>query len=316
MCLWCYASSPVQHQGLLKDKWLLIKHILSPHLFLPLLSGTPCQCSFAPSSPAPIWGGQVARPWGGGIGRLHTEIDYPSNLGTASVSPGQKLRHDPPPPNSHPFSVSLPPLSLSPLSLFLHPFHPSVPVLPEALRDDTKSQLQTGPLARSACLVRHMSWQMGLPWTLPWTHRKKKNDKGRWIRDWKLHELGNRVEQKIQPACIQRSLKSWCSCGICADVRETKTIRIKQRLIAFICSRCWWALCLLHSHVIRCRAQVMTWHPSNVHYKCASRTWDVWQLVKVTIVLGDGTTCHLDGLVKWALLVALQLSLDLERLPL
>lgn len=95
MCLWCYASSPVQHQGLLKDKWLLIKHILPPHLSL-----SPSLLSVflrSPPSPAPTWGGQVARPWGGGIGRLHAEIDYPSNLRTASVSPGQKLRHESPP---------------------------------------------------------------------------------------------------------------------------------------------------------------------------------------------------------------------------
>lgn len=192
MCSWCYASSPVQHQGLLKDKWLLIKHILYPHLSLSPLCPS-CQCSFAPRSPAPTWGGQVARPWGGGIGQLHTEIDYPSNLRTASGSPGRKLRHESTLcPNSHPSSVSVPPLSL-----FLHPLHPSVPVLPEALRDDTKSQLQTGPLARSACLVRHMSRQMGLPWTQPWT-RREKNDTRRWIGDegCRLHEVGSRVEQK------------------------------------------------------------------------------------------------------------------------
>lgn len=61
-------------------------------------------------------------------------------------------------PNSHPSSVTVPPLSL-----LLQPFHPSVPVLPEALWDNTKSQLQTGPLAHKARLVYHMSRQMGLP---------------------------------------------------------------------------------------------------------------------------------------------------------
>lgn len=42
MCLQYYASSPVQHQGLLKDKWLLIKHIFPPSsLSLFLLSVPP-----------------------------------------------------------------------------------------------------------------------------------------------------------------------------------------------------------------------------------------------------------------------------------
>lgn len=48
MCLWCYASSPVQHQGLLKDKWLLIKHILCPHLSCFLLSVPPVSVSLLP----------------------------------------------------------------------------------------------------------------------------------------------------------------------------------------------------------------------------------------------------------------------------
>lgn len=199
MCLWCYASSPVQHRALLKDKWLLIKHILFPSSLplssLSLLSGFLC----SPAALPPTWGGQVARQWGGGIGRLHAEIDYPSNLRTASVSPGRKLRRESPPPhplctNSHPSSVSVPPLSL-----FLHPLHPSVPVLPEALRDDTKSQLQTGPLARSACLVRHMSRKMGLPWTLPWTRRKNMTrggvQRGRGLRgrlSWAIEQRRKR----------------------------------------------------------------------------------------------------------------------------
>lgn len=70
-------------------------------------------------------------------------------------------------PNSHPFTDAIPPLSP-----FLHPFRPSVPVLPEAQRDDTKSQPQTGPLSCSPCLVHHMSWQMGLLWTLAWIQEK------------------------------------------------------------------------------------------------------------------------------------------------
>lgn len=53
MCLWCYASSPVQHQGLLKDKWLLIKHILPPHLSLSLLSGTPVRVTLLPPALPP-----------------------------------------------------------------------------------------------------------------------------------------------------------------------------------------------------------------------------------------------------------------------
>lgn len=41
----------------------------------------------------------------------------------------------------------------------------------------------------------------------------------------------------------------------------------------------------------------------------ASRTQAAWQLVKVTIALGDSTTCHLD-----AVTVAQQPLLDVERL--
>lgn len=135
---------------------------LTPPLFL---------CSSQPYPPPER--GQVARTWGGGIGRLHAEIDYPSNLRTASLSPGPNcsMNSTPPPtssaPNSHPFTDAVPPLSP-----FLHPFRPSVPVLPEALRDDTKSQSQTGPLSCSPCLVHHMSWQMGLLWTLAWIQKK------------------------------------------------------------------------------------------------------------------------------------------------
>lgn len=95
MCLQYYASSPVQHQGLLKDKWLLIKHIPPPPS-LSLASLSPLSVLLCSLSPTPTWGGQVARPWGDGIGWLHTEIDYPSNLRTASVSPGRKLRHESP----------------------------------------------------------------------------------------------------------------------------------------------------------------------------------------------------------------------------
>lgn len=125
-------------------------------------------------------------------------------------------------------------LCAPPLPLFLHPLCPSVPVLPEALRDDTKSQFQTGPLARSACLVHHMSWQMGLPWTLPWTHRrkKKKNDIGTqmwwwwWgVRSCGLHELSSRVEQKKSALLQFKDLagKKWyCCCGRCAVSRRRK----------------------------------------------------------------------------------------------
>lgn len=105
-----------------------------------------------------------------GLASSTLRLITPLILGLPVCLQGENSGMNPPLcPNSHPSSVSVPPLSL-----FLHPLHPSVPVLPEALRDDTKSQLQTGPLARSACLVRHMSRQMGLPWTLPWTCREKK----------------------------------------------------------------------------------------------------------------------------------------------
>lgn len=125
MCLRYNASSPVQHQGLLKDKWLLIKHIYFLSLLFPLCPR--CQHSSTRLGPAPTWGGQVARPRGDGIGQLHTEIDYPSNLRTASVSPGRKLWHQSPPPhpsallcpNSYPFPLCAfaPLLPPSPLSL-------------------------------------------------------------------------------------------------------------------------------------------------------------------------------------------------------
>lgn len=136
------------------------------------LSLAPSPSFFARLNPTPTWAGQVARTWGGGIGRLHAEIDYPSNLRTASLSPGPNCSMNstpnllcPPTP-----TLSLMPYLLSPH--LLHPFRPSVPVLPEALRDDTKSQPQTGPLSCSPCLVHHMSWQMGLLWTLAWIQEK------------------------------------------------------------------------------------------------------------------------------------------------
>ncbi|KAI4811671.1 hypothetical protein KUCAC02_014548 [Chaenocephalus aceratus] len=63
---------------------------------------------------------EEARPWGVGIGRLHAEIDYPSNLRTASVSPGRKLLHESPLPQLPPYlclSTSSLPLPPSPSSL-------------------------------------------------------------------------------------------------------------------------------------------------------------------------------------------------------
>lgn len=150
---------------------------------------------------------------------------------------GENSGTNPPPPPPHPPLSSAPTptpfLCEPPLPLFLHPLCPSVPVLPEALRDDTKSQFQTGPLARSACLVHHMSWQMGLPWTLPWTHRRKekKNDIGTqmwwWgLRSCGLHELNSRVEQKksalLQFKDLLEKKKSYCSCGRCAVSRRKR----------------------------------------------------------------------------------------------
>lgn len=135
------------------------------------LSLTPPLSFFAHLSPTPTWAGQVARTWGSGIGWLHAEIDYPSNLRTASLSPGPNCGT-----NSTPnlFCPQLPPFHWCRTSSLAFPpsFRPSVPVLPEALRDDTKSQAQTGPLSCSPCLVHHMSRQMGLLWTLAWIQEK------------------------------------------------------------------------------------------------------------------------------------------------
>lgn len=168
--VWSFITCPAAK--LVKGQMTLNKAYSLPSF----LSLTPLLFSFLLiSALPPTWAGQVARTWGGGIGRLHAEIDYPSNLRTASLSPGPNcsVNSTPPSPptssapNSHPFTDAVPPLSP-----FLHPFRPSVPVLPEALRDDTKSQPQTGPLSCSPCLVHHMSRQMGLLWTLAWIQEK------------------------------------------------------------------------------------------------------------------------------------------------
>lgn len=123
-----------------------------------------------PCSPQPC-PRHLRRPGRGALGLAGSTLRLitPLILGLPVCLQGENSCMNPLCPNSHPTSASL-----LPLSLFLHPLHPSVPVLPEALRDDTKSQPQTGPLARSACLVCHMSRQMGLPWTLPWTRCGKK----------------------------------------------------------------------------------------------------------------------------------------------
>lgn len=199
MCLWCYASSPVQYQGLLKDKWLLIKHILSPHLSLSLLSVPPVSFPLLPAALPPPEEARLPGRGAVGLASSTLRLITPLILGLPVCLQGENSGMIPPSAPTPTLPVSVPPLSF-----FLHPLHPSVPVLPQALRDDTKSQLQTGPLVRSACLVRHMSRQMGLLWTLPWTHREKKNDKRRWIGDegWWLPELGNRVK-KIQSAYLK-----------------------------------------------------------------------------------------------------------------
>ncbi|XP_061772593.1 uncharacterized protein LOC133562422 [Nerophis ophidion] len=58
--------------------------------------------------------------------------------------------NNPPPPRRRHRRPAAPPFA-SPGRL-----HPSVPVLPGALRADTKSQLQTGTLARIGCLLHHI----------------------------------------------------------------------------------------------------------------------------------------------------------------
>lgn len=165
MCLWCYASSPVQHQGLLKDKWLLIKHSLSPHPSYSRPSVPLVRVSLVPAAlPPPA---EARLPGRGAVGLASSTLRLitPLILGLPVCLQGKNSSlNSPQCPNTHPFSIPVPPFFFFPQTL-----HPSVPALPEALRDDTKSQLQTGPLARRACLVHHMSWQMGLPWTLPRT---------------------------------------------------------------------------------------------------------------------------------------------------
>lgn len=148
-------------------------YFFPPHpSLLPLCP--PCQCSFAPSALPPPEEARLPGHGAMGLAGSTLRLITPLILGLPVCLQGENSGMNPRYwPNSHPSSVSAP----SP-SLFLHPLRPSVPVLPEALRDDTKSPLQTGPLARSACLVHHMSRQMGLLWTVPWTRRRKKNDMG------------------------------------------------------------------------------------------------------------------------------------------
>ncbi len=78
-------------------------------------------------------------------------------------------------------------------------------------------------------------------------------------------------------------------------MRKTKTIYIKRdSLLSFVLG-CWYALslCCIHTWFVEgCR----WWHDTlPVCIITASRTQDAWQLVKVTIVLGDVTTCHPDA---------------------
>lgn len=94
---------------------------LTPPLFL---------CSSQPYPPPER--GQVARTWGGGIGRLHAEIDYPSNLRTASLSPGPNcsMNSTPPPPPPQP---PLPPTPTLSLMLYLLSPLSSIPFVPPSL---------------------------------------------------------------------------------------------------------------------------------------------------------------------------------------
>lgn len=146
-----------------------MKHILSPH-FSPWLPPS----FFAHLSPTPhLSGARLLGHGAVGLAGSTLRLITPLISGLPVCLQGQTAAwiQPPPPtssaPNSHPFTDAVPPLSP-----FLHPFRPSVPVLPEALRDDTKSQSQTGPLSCSPCLVHHMSWQMGLLWTLAWIQKK------------------------------------------------------------------------------------------------------------------------------------------------
>lgn len=90
----CFITCPAPR--LVKGQMTLIK-AHSPPSSLPSCCCPPCHCSSSlpPPAPAPSRGCPGARLWAGGIGGPHAEIDHPSNLRTASVSPGPKLRLDP-----------------------------------------------------------------------------------------------------------------------------------------------------------------------------------------------------------------------------
>lgn len=167
----CLAPRLVKGQMTVNKEYSFPSSLPLPLLSVPLVSVPLLPAALPPP-------GEARLPGHGAVGLAGSTLRLitPLILGLPVCLQGKNSGLNPPPlcPNSHPSSVSVPLLYL-----VLHPLHPSVPVLPEALRDDTKSQLQTGPLARTDCLVRHMSRQMGLPWTLPWTYcKKKEKDKG------------------------------------------------------------------------------------------------------------------------------------------
>lgn len=168
----CFITCPAPR--LVKGQMTLNKvYFIPPTLSLSLLSAPPCL------GPTPTWEGQVARPWCNGIGQLHTEIDYPSNLRTASLTPGRNPCMNPPPP----------PIPFVPLSLCCQRHWGTT--LSHRSRQGHSLAV---PALFTICQGKWGS--CGL--CLGLRRKKKSGDMERWIGDegYRLQELRSRVEQK------------------------------------------------------------------------------------------------------------------------
>ena len=121
MCSWCYASSPVQHQGLLKDKWLLIKHILYPHLSLSLLSVPPVSVSLLPTALPPPEEARLPGHGAVGLASSTLRLITPLILGLPVGLQGENSGMNPP-------SAPTPTLPLSPCLLSPSSSIPFIPL--------------------------------------------------------------------------------------------------------------------------------------------------------------------------------------------
>lgn len=105
MCLWCYASSPVQRQGLLKDKWLLIKHILYPHLSL--LSVSSVSVALLPTALPPPEEARLPGHGAVGLAGSTLRLITPLILGLPVCLQGENSGMNPPSAPTPTFSLSL-----------------------------------------------------------------------------------------------------------------------------------------------------------------------------------------------------------------